>query len=144
MTTNAMRPAGANRHAQLEQATALKALIGSASLALTLAGWGWLSYQQVAQTASAPPEPTAAEQAGAAPQQIVIVEPAAPARVAPLPTLAPLYTPGRVEAARPARTARAAQVTRPQVAAAPQPQPQPQLRMVTAPPRPVAVTRSSR
>ncbi len=134
MTTNAMRPASANRHAQLEQATALKALIGSASLALTLAGWGWFSHQQAAQTA--------AEPAGAATQQSIIVESAAPAGGDPLPTLAPLYTPGRVEAARPAQTARAAQVTGPQVAAAPQPQPQ--LRAVTAPPRPVAVTRSSR
>ncbi len=109
MTTNATHLSGGNRNAQLEQASALKVLIGSASLALTLAGWGWLSHQQAMLNNTAP---------------------AAPAATQPLPTLAPLRASNSATPGRPAQMSNAA--------------PQAQLRAVTAPPRPVAVTRSSR
>lgn len=136
MTTNATHLSGGNRNTQLEQASALKVLIGSASLALTLAGWGWLSHQQAMlnNTASAAP----AEQPGVSAQ--TMVENVAPATAQPLPTLAPLRASNSATAGLPAQMSNAApQVVMPQVAA-----PQPQLRAVTAPPRPVAVTRSSR
>lgn len=145
MMTKITRPAGGNRNTQLEQAAALKALIGSASLALTLAGWALLSHQQAAlnETASAS-LPTPAEQAGITSSQPVNAEAVAPAVTDPLPTLAPLYTPGQVNDVRSGQTdsgtqATAARTNAPQAAA-----PQAQLRAVKAPPRPVAVTRSSR
>lgn len=143
MTTNATRPGNGNRAAQLEQATALKALIGSASLALTLAGWGWLSYQQAAlNTATAEPAPPA-EQAGGAGEQPATTDPGAPAALDPLPTLAPLYTPNQVDDVRSGRADGGTQTVELAIAA-PQTAPRPQLRAVKAPPRPVAVTRSSR
>lgn len=145
MMTNSTRPVGGNRNTQLEQAAALKALIGSASLALTLAGWAFLSHQQAALNDASPASsPGPAEQAGGAIEPSVIAEAPPPGTPDPLPTLAPLYRPALVEVDRPARSAGAAQVAPPQVAAPQAVAPQPPLRVVSAPRQPVAVTRSSR
>jgi len=146
MTTNATPSASSNRISQMEQAAALKVLIGSASVALVLVGWGWLSSQQ------APAAETVTATAGAADgTQLVlpiVQNNAPPARPAPpqaLPTLAPLYAPAPNPGA-----SRSTVTTQPAVPAAQAPvaqaapPPAAQLRAVTAPPQPVAVTRSSR
>lgn len=151
MTTDALRPESAGRDAQQEQATALKALIGSLSLAATLVGWAWLSHQQAATAGLVPAEPT---DLPSPPPTLDVVATSLPAVSQPLPTLAPLYMPKRINMERPAPSKNVAppamaprpQQAAPQVAPAPA-QPQMQLRVVAAPPpppRPVAITRSSR
>jgi periplasmic protein TonB len=145
-------------HSRTSRAPGVKALITAASLAATLGGWATLTHTQP-EAADSPSElPVSALMSPRSPADLTL-EPLL------LPTIVPLPPPPKIVIDRPPAisaallSAQAPQLARP---AAQQPAPQapapaaaqpaaiepvpatPPLRVVSAPPQPVARTRSSR
>ncbi|MCS7061943.1 MAG: hypothetical protein RMN25_12380 [Anaerolineae bacterium] len=127
--TNAKQKAHSGRDDQLAHANALKLLIGSASVALTLAGWAVLSNQQLT------PESAVAAVERSAAQDLSTSQPAS------VPTLAPVYVPDGISTDTTTGQGGAGDAP---AQGAPEAAPRSELRVVTAPPRAVAVSRSSR